>query len=1078
MKEILKHIGSYRRQINLRISAKALTNCLLVLILALHAYYLLFSRLDHNPQAVVVAGIMVRITLSLLFIYFLISAYRRFYSVYETARFLDRQVDHRDDLYQNVYQLSEAQADERIVELLAQQASRRIESERYRIPPVFQTRSLLLLMMLIIGILGIWAYDFDEFSRATNQLYSNRVKTILYKDTVEVAPGNATIGKNAALVISIVNPDRRLNHRLFFRYDKDWRELSMTGQRYVFDAVDNSFEYYVKNEVAVSPTYRIDVLDEPMVRRWRNEYNYPAYTGLRTEIDTLSYGNIEAYRYTQTKVMIEANIPVQSARMIRSDGSEIQMSSIDERRFIAQLQVMKADTWYLEMTDELGRRSRPEEKRITIIPDMPPQIRILMPGEDVILNQNMLLPLYFYADDDFGLKDCQLVFRVNDAPEQIIPIQNIISGKIHEKDYLWNLRDLQLLPGHVVTYYAVIYDNYPESQKGVSQSYRARFPSIEEIFRELERQDARKKDELQSMLDRSRELQQEFEQRRREWLRDEKLNWQEQRQLENILQNQEKLSEQVEKIAENYQDLIDKMQANQALPPETLDKMMKIQELMQEISNDDLMAAMQKFQNALQNLDPEFLKKAMENFRFSIEDFNQRIDQTLKLLESIKKEQAVQKALQISEEMEKMQAALQQKTTDHSQDSQRLAQEQQNIAGKYDNLKQELDKISKMLDPQQDRQAMQQLQELMREMQRSQMEQNLSKSASSLSQNQRSQSMSEQEEARAKMRTFTQMLAAMKESMGGSSQQMVAQAMQNAIREILIFSKKHEETAARFGNDPYQIISDLIAQYEGLQISMNRLFANPQVTLFLPPKFYMDLSYTNQNYREIFTNIGDPMFRATGDILTNIQRGLNLMAYDLMQALNNPSAGSGGGSGMQSLMQMLEQMGQEQMAMNMLTEQLMMQLMQQGGRQDAAMQQQIQRLAQEQQRLADNLRRALQNNPEAQKQGNAIQQIIDDADTVARQLRNNQINRDLLQRQERILSRMLDATRSINKREFTEKRRGETAETVPFSRSDGDFDYNQMRRNAMLDEQYRTYPREYQQVIQRYLKILNEKANQ
>jgi len=1069
-------MGKYRRQINLRISAKALASCVLVLVFALHIYYLLFSHLDHNPQAVVVAGIMVRITLSMLFIYFLISAYRRFYGVFETARFLDRQVDHQDDLYQNVYQLSEEKADERIVDLLAQQSVRRIDKEHYRIPPVYQMRSLLLILMLVIGILGIWAYDFDAFSRAMTQLYSNRVETILYKDTIEVAPGNATIGKNTALVISVTDPDRRLHHRLFFRYDQDWRELSLTDQRYVFDRVDNSFEYYVINEVAVSPTYRIEVLEEPLVRRWRIEYSYPAYTGLRTEIDTLSYGNIEAYRFTQARIMIEANIPVTSAKMIFADGTETPMSSIDERRYIAQLRVMNADNWYLEMTDALGRRSRPEEKRITIIPDLPPQIRILMPGEDVILNQNMLLPLYFYADDDFGLKDCQLVFRVNDAPEQIIPIQSIISGKIYEQDYLWNLRDLQLLPGHVVTYYAVVYDNSPEAQKGVSQTYRARFPSIEEIYRELERQETHKKDELQSVLDRSRELQQEFEQKRREWLRDEKLDWQEQRQLENIVQNQEKLSEQVEKLAENYQDLIDKMQANQALSPETLEKMMKIQELMQEISNDELLAAMQKFQNALQNLDPEAMKKSMENFRFSLEDFNQRLDQTLKLLESIKKEQAVQKALQISEEMEKMQAALQERTADSSQDCQRLAQEQQNIAEKYEKLKQELDQIGKMLDPQQDRQAMQQLQELMREMQRSQMEQNLSQSASSLSQNQRSQAMSEQEEARRKMRTFTQMLAAMKESMGGSSQQMVAQAMQNAIREILIFSKKHEETAARFGNDPYQIIADLIAQYEGLQISMNRLFANPQVTLYLPPKFYMDLSSALQNYRQIFVNIGDPAFRTTREVLTNIQKGLNLMAYDLMQALNSPSSGSGGGSGMQSLMQMLEQMGQEQMAMNMLTEQLMMRMMQQGGRQDAAMQQQIQRLAQDQQRLADNLKRALQNNPEAQKQGNTIQQIIDDAEAVARQLRNNQINRDLLNRQERILSRMLDATRSINKREFTEKRRGETAENVPFSRHDGDFDYNQLRRNAMLDEQYRTFPREYQQVIQRYLKTLNEKA--
>ena len=276
MKDIQKQIQRYRRQINLRISAKSLISCLLVLILALHAYYLLFSRLDHNPQAVVVAGIMVRITLTLLFIYFLVTGYRRFFDVYRTARFLDRQVEHHDDLYQNVYQLALAGTDERIVNLLAQQAIQRIGSERYRIPPVYQTRSLLLILMLIVGVLGIWAYDYDEFASAMNQLHSNRVETVLYKDTVEVSPGNATVGKNSSLIISVTDPDRRLQHRLFFRYDKDWRELSMSDNRYVFDRVDNSFEYYVRNEMAASEVYRIEVLDVPMVRNCRlNKKKHP-----------------------------------------------------------------------------------------------------------------------------------------------------------------------------------------------------------------------------------------------------------------------------------------------------------------------------------------------------------------------------------------------------------------------------------------------------------------------------------------------------------------------------------------------------------------------------------------------------------------------------------------------------------------------------------------------------------------------------------------------------------------------------------------------------------------------------------
>lgn len=179
---------------------------------------------------------------------------------------------------------------------------------------------------------------------------------------------------------------------------------------------------------------------------------------------------------------------------------------------------------------------------------------------------------------------------------------------------------------------------------------------------------------------------------------------------------------------------------------------------------------------------------------------------------------------------------------------------------------------------------------------------------------------------------------------------------------------------------------------------------------------------------------------------------------------------------MQSLMQMLEQMGQEQMAMNMLTEQLMMQMQAQGGRMDAAMQEQVQKLASDQERLAENLKRALQQDPEAQKQGNAIQKIIDEAEAVARNLRQNRFDPAIMKQQEHILSRLLDAQKSITKRDTSEKRKAESSTGLPSANQMKAVDYDALRRAMMLDDGFKNYPREYQQLIMEYLKILQEGA--
>ncbi|MDD4309888.1 MAG: hypothetical protein PHO32_05865, partial [Candidatus Cloacimonetes bacterium] len=722
----------------------------------------------------------------------------------------------------------------------------------------------------------------------------------------------------------------------------------------------------------------------------------------------------------------------------------------------------------------LGRKSRPEEKTIRIIDDNPPQIKFSFPGEDVYLNQNLLLPLIINADDDFGLRNCSLKYQIQNGAINTLSVQSIIPNKMYATEYLLDLKTADLFPGDVVTYWAEIYDNSPEQQKAESTKFKARFPSIEEIYKVIENEEKKKRSELESALEKSKDLQKEFEDKRRELLKEDTPKWEDKKQLEKMLAEQEKLSEQVNDVAENYQNLIEKMQANETLSPETMQKMMKIQELMQEISNEQMQEAMKKFEDTLKNIKPEDLKKAMENFKFSMEDFAKKIEQTLELLESIKKEQAVQKALQMSEEMEKMQKSLNDKTMDKAQDNKELAANQKQIEESLEKLQEELDKIDDMLTSPKDQEASKQLSELQQDMKQSDLKKDMQNSQKALEQNQRSQSQSSQAEAMEKMRRFSLKLSKMKNSMSSGNQQKTIQAIQTALRELLIFSKKHESTAARFKNDPYQIVQDLIAHSEGIQIVLNKLFSETQVLMIIPPKFFIDLTDTNQSYRDMFGYISEMQTYQIPQGLTNIQKGINLMVYDLMQALQNSSSGGGGGGGMQSLMQMLEQMGQEQMAMSMLTEQLMMQMQNNGGRMDASMQQQIQKLASDQERLAENLKRTLQNNPEAQKQGNAIKQITEEMESISRQLRNNQLSPDLLERQERIISKMLDAQRSINKREFSEKRKGETATDKNYSPSANTIDLNSLRRNSMLEDSYKSYPREYQQVIMEYLKTLNE----
>jgi DNA repair exonuclease SbcCD ATPase subunit len=528
-------------------------------------------------------------------------------------------------------------------------------------------------------------------------------------------------------------------------------------------------------------------------------------------------------------------------------------------------------------------------------------------------------------------------------------------------------------------------------------------------------------------------------------------------------------------VAEDFQSLLEKFEDNKALSKETLEKMERIRELMEDISNEQLQEALEKLRESMEQLDPDVLRKAMEDFKFSMEDFAEKLEQTIQLLEDIKKEQSIQKALEIAEEMEEMQASLNEKTENQEASDQKLAEQQQTIADKLDSLQEQLDKAEDLMDEQKDSDLMQAMEELREQMQQDSLSSDLMQSMENLQKGDMQKAQQSQQSAQQKMQKMTQKLKQMQQMMAACSMMEMGDNIQKAISRLLIFSQLHEKSSYKFLSDPFLILPDQIAIFEGINLTLKELFKTPMIILAVGPKFLYDTNFTTSSYHELFQYINDAKKGKVKDYLKDIQKGINLMIYDLMQASSNMQQG-GCSSGMQSLMQALQQMGQQQLAMNMMTQQLMMQ-MSQDGKMSQEARAQAQRLARDEERLAENLKRILQSNRDAQNQTSALNKIINDLESIAHDLKRGRIDQNLIDKQERILSRLLDAQKSIHKREFSKKRKAELSDIEDWELPEEiKLKFDKMRKKALLNEDYKEFPKEYQELIREYLRLLNEKA--
>jgi len=1057
----------------------SIVNFISIGLIIFNLFFFVFNLADNHQSELFLFALSLKIILALLLIYYVLQTNKNLVNNRSAARSLDKFNEDLNDTYQNAFELKDLNdpSDPEILELIYKKADKKAGGQLLSTDHQKLKLALLPMGIIIILTLALSVFFQKEFSEARNFFKLRNLPPIQHKNTVELLPGDLDVVRNSRIEIRVQNPESDVQHKLFYRIDETWREEILSNYERVFHNLDFSFTYYIQTPYAVSDTFLIRVFELPAVKKLDVKYDYPQYTELEPEFDLNSSGMIRAIAGTAITLNMEANNPIEQGYIVFSDGSLKEIDRTGRASFKTDFILENNGSIIFKLTDILGNTSEKIMKSITVIPDKEPEIRIVYPGKDTLLTQNMLLPLQIYSVDDFGLKDLTLKYDINSSEVNTKVIQAKINEKVLNFEYIFDLTNTFLIPGDKVTYWVEISDNSPMEHTVSSRRYIAKFPSIEEIYQEIEREEKAKSDVLNKTLEESLELQKEFNEKQREMMKKEEFNWEDKKQLEEILKQQDDLNKNIENVAEDYQELMEKFQDNKALSDETLEKMEKIRELMEEIANEDLMDAMEKMQKNMDSMDPEDMKKAMEDFKFSMEEFSQKLEQTLDLLEDIKKEQAVQKSLEIAEEMQEMQSDLNDRTKDAAESNEKLAEDQKAIEEKLDSLQEQLKEASELMDPKEDQATKESLEELQENIDQDSLSEDLQEISEDLQKQNNKSAQKKQESALEKMKDITEQLNSMQQSMASGAMMEMGEILNKTIKRLLIFSREHEMSSQDYTDDPFFILHDQISIFESITLSLSKLYSVPMIMLALGPKFVYDANYTNSKYKEMFAYINDAKRSNVKTYLKDIQKGINLMIYDLIQASNNMQQGGGGGS-MESMMQSLQQMGQQQMMMNMMSMQLMQQ-MGQNGRLSGDMMKESQRLAAEEQRLADNLKRMLQNDPEAQKQTSAINKIIDDLETISRNLQRGRITQDLIDQQERILSRLLDAQKSIHKREFSKKRKAETSEIEDWDLPEEiKLKFDKMRQKALLNEDYKDFPKEYRELIEEYLKLLNEKANE
>jgi len=212
--------------------------------------------------------------------------------------------------------------------------------------------------------------------------------------------------------------------------------------------------------------------------------------------------------------------------------------------------------------------------------------------------------------------------------------------------------------------------------------------------------------------------------------------------------------------------------------------------------------------------------------------------------------------------------------------------------------------------------------------------------------------------------------------------------------------------------------------------------------------------------------------------------GINEIAFmiaNLLEQLQDQNGSGGkGGSGMpQSLEQMIEQMGKmkgDQQQMNDQLQQMINDM--QGERLSNDQMQRLDQLAKQQNRIRKELQQIQRNGGlEGDKAGSEIQRMIEEMEDTINDLRGGSIDPTLIKRQQNILSRMLEAEKSMQERDEEEKKR-EGKQPGDFERiTPSDITLEELEkqiRTSLNDPNFTKYSPDYQKLIEQYFELLKK----
>jgi len=852
--------------------------------------------------------------------------------------------------------------------------------------------------------------------------------------------------------------------------------------RKLFTKVDEEFEYYFQSENSRSKVAKVRLLHRPVINSVRVVQIFPRYTSAKPETIRTLAGRLVSMKGAEVLIEAQTSKPVVDGALKFLSGDTIKIKPTGQG-FKVSFKVERTDSFYFDVIDSVGLRS---EGRIVYAllasEDRCPGVEIIAPEDGELMPKTQELDIAFRAYDDFGISSLKLYYRRegkwSDYRVINLPLKDLAGGGQEEAisqieaGYHWSLRNVNLFPGDRLLYFLEVTDNNTATGpcSARSEARTLLMPSLSQIYAKVNEEESAQGRSMEEIIERGEELEQKLRHFSERLKSQRKMDWSMRAEGEELLAIHNELKEKIDRAIDQLEETLSRYRENALSSKEIIEKLQELRSIMDELRSTELKDALDRLRSILKEVPEEEVLKELNNLEVDSKKLLEGLKRTVELFKRLMRQQRLEEFARRTEELIEQQTELRDSTAEG--DTSGVSSSQRELSRDAKELERKIEDFAKA---QEDSSVAREIDSLLARLNSDRPSEKMRKAADQLDSKDTEGALCTQNSTISQLLNLYSTIGQCKMSLGLVLDREMLNRVEKETVKLVELSGNEESLAFKLEGgtrsaDREDFLEEQISLKEALAKVTGSLFEIASKSFIISSRTFASLGLAQSNIQRALIMIQEEDYRSAGRYAARSCEYINRAVVDLLSS--SSSASSSG-----QATEMMQKLFQEQLSLSNEIQRLL-ERKRSGGLSMEEMAS-LSRLAAKQRMMEEALKQIAQEAKAREELLGSVDDIVKSMREAADKLERGELDEELVRREERILSRMLESQRSLRERGFKKERVSRTAGNVR-ALFEGQRRGIEGKRETILKAVQRGMmgpgPEEYRDLIRSYFRALSRKV--